>query len=113
MDRSLREVVEAVRAKTKRDQQTWEPFGPDGYRTRVGSGTIELGRVAEPEGESVPPAYVVSVYDRLGQTAATAEVAADTGGADFAAVEALYLAAQRATLRPQRVLDEMLQLLRG
>lgn len=114
MDKRLREVVEAARAKTERDEQDWEPFGEEAYRARVGTGTINIGRVAEPE-DGRPGAqrtYVVSVYDRMGRTAATAEVAPFDSVVDYAAIEGLYDAAQESVSRPRRVLDEMLQVLR-
>jgi hypothetical protein len=114
MDKCLREVVEAARDKTRRGGQDWEPFGEETFRARVGTGTITVLKVAEPDDapQDAPRTYLVSVYDRMGRTAATAEVGPSDAAGDYRAVEGLYDAAQESVLRPKRVLDEMLQVLR-
>lgn len=115
MDERLRKLVEAARDRTRRDERDWEPFGEETYRTRVGSGTITVLKVADPEDipVSILRTYVVSVYDRLGRTAATAEVGPDDDPGDYAAIMGLYDAAEESVYRPQRVLDEMLQALKA
>lgn len=115
MEERLRKLVDAARDCTRRDERDWEPFGEETFRTRVGSGTITVLMVAEPDDAPVgnPRTYVVSVYDRLGRTAATAEVGPGDNGADYKAVAGLYAAAEESVHRPKRVIDEMLQVLKA
>jgi hypothetical protein len=121
MDSRVRDLILAALEKTERGGLTWKAFDDETFRVPIATGFLHIRRgstrLEDPEGEVTPVAvYSIQVSDAQGRVVAEEDVlpGVDGDGAyNFSLSERLFRAARKSALGTDRVIDDMLQALRG
>jgi hypothetical protein len=112
MDSKLRDLLQAALDRTRSGKLSWQAFGSESFRARVGSGSIHIQRAVIPD-DDTPPAtkYSVQVANALSQVVAEAEATEGRSEPNLPLLHNLFTAARTSGLGGYEVIDEMIRVL--
>ncbi|MBN9122027.1 MAG: hypothetical protein J0I06_23280 [Planctomycetes bacterium] len=116
MDTKLLELIEAAVKETERGRLEWTAFDSESFRAKIGSGYLHIQRgsteVSDDADRFYPRAtYSVQVSDAQGRVVSEDDVTEGfQGAAPFAR---LFVVARKSALASDRVIEDMLHLLRN
>lgn len=116
MDKKLNQLIQATLAKTESGAIEWDAFDSESFRTRIGAGSMHIQRDSvelSQDGEAFYPydRYSVQISDGMGRI--VTEWDCIETNPDFKVLQKLFDAARKSALKPDHVIDDMLQSLLG
>lgn len=119
MDNVLLDLIQTATAKTKQGRLRWKAFDSESFRAPIGSGYLHVNRllaqIEEEDGDRHPATtFFAQVSDEQGRVVAEATATQGFGGGgDYAVLSELFEAARKSALMSDKVLEGMLEALRG
>lgn len=116
MDSKLRNLLEVVVNRTRGGTLSWQTFGSEAFRARIGPGNIHVqrGTIAESStegGSTNALRYSAQVSNAFGQVVAEAEAIEGHTDPQLPLLQSLFDAARTSGLGGYRVIEDMLQAL--
>lgn len=117
MSNDLQELLQEAAEETKRGGLVWKAFNDENFRAPIANGMLLIRRehvpIDDAEGNTtVEPVYVIEVSDDQGRVVTEADTSRGMPESPVSLFEDLFEAARKSALRPDRVIGEMLQVLR-
>ena len=124
MDGKLRDLLQVTLSKTEAGALRWDAFDPESFRVRIGTGYLHLQRRTPDYSPRVIDAeiaeqmsfpkfeYAVQVSVAQGRIVTESEVVESLSDESGLVIQ-LFNAARKSALKSDRVIDEMLHVLRS
>jgi hypothetical protein len=115
VDSKVLALLTSALNQTRAGKLTWQEFGSESFRTRIGPGWLHLNRTySENENEDgerwMFEEYSIQISDERGRVIAEEEMKA-TGGAEGKLVQDLFRVARNSALGGDEIIEKMLHAL--